>query len=84
MCKFRPHGFGLQNNTPKMAFLAILGSRKGLFGGLNGALVVIHLKWCITTNLGPLLGDFERKKCEKCAKNGKEVNLHTSFWPHLG
>ena len=79
MCKFRPHGFGLQIKTCKMAFLAILGSIKVFFGGLKGALVVIHLKWCITTNLGTLLGDFERKKCEKGAKNRKEVILHTSF-----
>ena len=52
-----------------MGFFVILGSRKGLFEGLNRAMVVIHLKGCITTTKGGFLGEFERKMVKKSAKN---------------
>ena len=77
MCKFRPHGFVLQKKPPKWHFFAILGLRMGLFGGLNCALVVIHLKGCITTSLGPLLGDSMHKKCESREKNRKKETKNT-------
>ena len=84
MCKFRPHGFGLQKTPPKWHFFAILGLRMGLFWGVNGALVVIHLKGCITTTGGTLLIDFKRKMRENIVKNGNVVFLHTFFWLYLG
>ena len=68
---FGPHVFCVQKSTCKMAFFAIFGSQMGVFEGVKCALVVIHLKGCITTNLGPNLGEKKHKMCEKIVKNEK-------------
>ena len=52
-----------------MEFFAIFGSQMGFFEGVKCALVVIHLKGCITTNLGGNSGENKRKMSEKKAKN---------------
>ena len=77
-------GFARKKHPQNGAFSPFWGKEWAFFGGVKCALEVIHLKWCITTHLGPLLGDFERKMCKKSTKHGREVFLHTSFWLYLG
>ena len=77
-------GFGCKKHPQNVIFLAFWGQEWAFFGGVKCALVVIHLKGCITTSLGTLLIDSKLKKCETREKNGKKVYLHTLFWLHLG
>ena len=63
-------GLACKKIHPKWRFFAILGLRMGLFWGVNGALVVIHLKRCITTTGGTLLSVISAKCAKKQLKTG--------------
>ena len=65
-------GFGCKKHPQNGIFSPFWGQEWAFFGGVKCALVVIHLKGCITTSLGPLLGDSMHKKCENRGKNRKK------------